>query len=596
MSEYSFIYDALESPKVNGAGAHTIDNNHRAHKKQTPAPDEALVLDYQPDGRKLRITARRDGDVLHVDTIDPASAPQRKRFLKALAEKLPDLDSNEIDQKLLTLATSTSAPAPVGSPAELDISRIVRPELFLTEDVAGITVPVVIDAGGKPVARWQQYLRWSDGRRECRPLPAAIDLADNSRLWIHPTPGEPSMTATSGWSGASRRAWLAGAQAARPADVFKSVCERIAYFVDLPPDVAPGTTATLALWSMLSYAYPAWDAVPYLYIGGPLGSGKSRVFEILSRVVFRPLQSSNLTAPALFRTLHDRSGVLLFDEAERLRQSTPDQQEILSMLLAGYKRGGQATRLEAVGDTFRPVAFDVFGPKAIACIGGLPPALTSRCISVMMFRSAPESAKPQRRIDADPVGWQRLRDDLHVAVLENGAQLLDLPNQSEVCPPGIGGRSYELWQPILALASWIESHGAAGLLRLVQSFALASTDCSRDESTPDSDETLLQLVVEQIRLGLCPTAKDILERAKSVDSSTFDRWTARTVTNRLRNYGVTTRSTHGRRQLAVGSGDDKRDVTIADLERIQRHYQMELGLTAGSAGAQGSAGSAGSAP
>lgn len=36
------------------------------------------------------------------------------------------------------------------------------------------------------------------------------------------------------------------------------------------------------------------------------------------------------------------------------------------MLLAGYKKGGRATRLEAVGDdkVFRTVEFDVYGPKA----------------------------------------------------------------------------------------------------------------------------------------------------------------------------------------------------------------------------------------
>ena len=91
---------------------------------------------------------------------------------------------------------------------------------------------------------------------------------------------------------------------------------------------------------MLTYFFHAWNAVPYLFVGGPMNSGKTRVFQVLSRLVFRPLQSSSLTAPALFRTLHDRGGTLLFDEAEKLRQATPETGEILSMLLAGYKRGG----------------------------------------------------------------------------------------------------------------------------------------------------------------------------------------------------------------------------------------------------------------
>src|SRR5262249_54968370 len=156
------------------------------------------------------------------------------------------------------------------------------------------------------------------------------------------------------------------------------------FHIDLPDDTAAGTTATLALWSILTYCYQAWSAVPYLYVGGPAESGKSTLFGILNHLVNRPLGSSNLTAPALFRRRHERGGTLLFDEAERLKQATPDVQDLLSMLLAGYKRGGQATRLEAVGDNFRTVAFDVYGPKALACIAGLPPTLASRCITVMM--------------------------------------------------------------------------------------------------------------------------------------------------------------------------------------------------------------------
>jgi len=88
---------------------------------------------------------------------------------------------------------------------------------------------------------------------------------------------------------------------------------------------------------------------------------------------------------------------LLLDEAERLKQTgSPEIGDILSMLLAGNKRGGQATRLEPVGDTFETTRFDVFGPKAMTCVAGLPPALASRSISVRMFRAAPGSPKPRR--------------------------------------------------------------------------------------------------------------------------------------------------------------------------------------------------------
>src|SRR5262249_1245580 len=152
---------------------------------------------------------------------------------------------------------------------EVDVSRIVRPEQFYTADLSGLAVPRVQLHDGRPTARWYLYLRWADGRREHRELTKYIDLADGQRLWVQPIPGEPPMKTAQGWSEGSRRAWLQGATAPAPADLFKQMCERIAHHLDLSPDTAPGMTATLALWSMLTYCYQAWDALPYLYVGGP---------------------------------------------------------------------------------------------------------------------------------------------------------------------------------------------------------------------------------------------------------------------------------------------------------------------------------------
>jgi hypothetical protein len=518
---------------------------------------------------KLKQGVRWRGEVIHWDTLDPASALARKRFVEAVRRKVPSADPEALDAELLRLVdATTNNPAPADMP-ELDLSRIVRPELFFAADVSGLAVPVVQLHDGKPAARWFLYLRWADGRRERRELASALDLADGRRLWIHPVPGEPALNTSAGWSASSRRAWLDRAAAPDPADLFKRLCERIAHFIDLSPDTAAGTTATLTLWTMLTYCFQVWDAVPYLYVGGPMGSGKSTLFAILNRLVYRPLASSNLTAAALFRTLHDRGGTLLFDEAERLRQSTPDVQEIMSMLLAGYRRGGQATRLEAVGDSFRSVAFDVYGPKALACIAGLPPALASRCIPVMMFRAGPDSPKPKRRIDVDPAGWQSLRDGLHVLALEHSRAWLDLSRRSAVCPQGINGRSFELWQPLLALAEWIESCGAAGLLQLVQRHALNTIDTGKEDQIPDADETLLEILTDAIRAGWSPTPGEILNTAKERDVTTFAKWIPRTVSNKLANYGIKTDKGRQRRYQSV---------TLADLRRIQTHYGLDLGL------------------
>jgi hypothetical protein len=518
------------------------------------------------------LTARCGESVVHVDDIALTNAKQRAAFAQALQAKVPAADSEAIDAELLRLAAADGATAPAPAVGEeLDVSRVHRPELFHTSDVSGLAVPVVTLTDGTPAARWHLYLSRRDGRREAGPLADAIDLPGGGRLWLHPTPADPPVSTPAAWSREARRAWLAGAPAPDPAALFRELCEVIAYYLEFPPESAKGTVATLALWVLLTYGYPAWPAVPYLYVGGPLSSGKSRLLDVLDRLAFRPLSSSNLTGPALFRTLHDRGGVLLYDEAERLRQSTPDVQELQSMLLAGNRRGGQATRLEAVGDTFRPEAFDVYGPKAMACIQGLPPALASRCIPVLMFRAGPDSPKPKRRLDAAPGRWQGLRDGLHALALDAGPAWLDLARRPDVCPGGIGGRDYELWQPLLALAAWVESCGASGLLALVQRHALASVAASKDDAVPEADEVLLEVAAEAVRDRRWLTSREVLERAKAKAPGVFKSWDhASTVTARLKSYGVRLGpKSNGRREYRW---------TARDLLRVQRHYGIDLGI------------------
>ena len=380
---------------------------------------DGLRLEFERARGRWRATARRRGAVVYIDVLDPASARQRRDFAAALAGRDPRADAAAVDAELLRLAGGAApgaAPptAPAAEPDEIDASRVARPEQFYAPGLAGLTVPVVAAApGGGPSARWVMYLQGADGRRERRDLAAWIDPPGGPRLWLHPSPGAPSVHCPPGWSADGRRAWLAGAAAPDPAAVFGRLADGFTRYVDWPAGEAAGAAATLAVWTLLTYCHQAWPAVPYLHVGGPLGSGKSRVMEVLARAAFRPLSTSNLTAPALFRTLHDRGGVVLYDEAERLRQSAPDRQELLSLLLAGYRRGGRATRLEGVGDAFRAVGFDVYGPKALACIAGLPPALASRCVPLTMFRAAPGAAAARRLPDDDPEGWRSLRDDLH---------------------------------------------------------------------------------------------------------------------------------------------------------------------------------------
>ena len=540
--------------------------------------DNGLTIDVAPAGRNgaATLTARLAGDVLHVEKLDLGKSKQRAAFATAVCDGRPGIDRKALEGELLKLAAELASkpeepPTDFSALPEIDASRIVRPERFVTPEVCGLAVPTMTTTGDRVAGRWQLYLRWADGRRERRPLGPSIDLPDGGRLYVHPEPSSPTPAMKPGWTAPARKRWLDGESPPNPADVFKRLCERVAYFLDLPRQQAPGITATLGCWVILTYCYLAWPAVPYLFVGGPLSSGKSRLFDVLARLVFRALTSSNMSAASLFRTLHSNGGTVLLDEAERLRNTRdPDVSEILSMLLAGHKAGGTATRLEPLGESgFRTVSFHVYAPKALACISGLPPALASRAIPIVMFRAGPKSPKPRRRIDADPGRWQRLRDDLHALVLEHGPTFLELPTRDNVCPE-MSGRDFDKWQPLLAIGSWLQEAGALGLLGLMQEYALESIDAGRDDQIGDADEILLRILADKRANLETPQPKEILEAAQEAEPNGFRRWTAKGVANALRRYGLATNTYAGRRVYGK--------VTLADLARIENVYGLALGL------------------
>jgi hypothetical protein len=549
--------------------------------KQQPAP-EAMHLHAEPAGKgtAATVTVRRGdagGEVVTCERLDLAKGKERQRFISDLRDRLGEdafhlLDAEAVERDLSAMAADLAAPPKASPPAEvveLGDGRVVRPERFILPDVSGLAVPRRIVKGGEPVSEWLLLLRWADGRREAMPLPEVLTL-DGERVFIAPRPPEPPPSLSPGWSAVSRSEWLAGSPSMPPEEVCRLLIEGFAKYLDLPPETAAGTVAMLACWSLLSYVFPVFDAVPYIAVGGPAHSGKSRVFELLSQVVLRPLNTSNVSNPALFRSLHAFGGVALLDEAERLRESrSPEVQELLSSLLAGYKRNGVATRCEAAGDgQFVMRHFNVFGPKALAAINELPPTLATRCLAVPMFRSPPGSMKPRLRVEADAKRWQMLRDALHILAMEHGSEWLALPARQDIVPQ-MSGRNFELWQPLLSIAAWLEDHGARGLLDLLRQHALLLIESSREAATPPDDEALLRALARAVGSGIAPTAGELLATVGEVDPSLFKNWTARAVAAHLGRYGLRSRKANGRHVF---------DPSHADLLRVQQSYGIDLDL------------------
>ena len=298
--------------------------------------DTGLTLDQSQIARHLRLWNAKNSEPLSehelVKTIQSAMASGTPRGEKTIAT------GQHGDEEIV----------------ELDAGEMHRPERFVTEHCSGLSVVITIKATAGVENASYTYLRASSGKRSRIRSKATLEL-EQETIQFRPAPSAFSVSQTADWSKGSREAWLAGKTEAPDAvELFDKVCSQIQFYLQLPVDSELGISRTMALWTMLTYGYCLWDAVPYLYVNGTLGSGKSRVFNVLGRMAFRPVSSSNVTGPYLFRTLDSQGGTFLYDEAEGLKES--DAADIRSVLLAGYMRGGSATRLERIDDAFVPIA------------------------------------------------------------------------------------------------------------------------------------------------------------------------------------------------------------------------------------------------
>ncbi|MHC4063185.1 MAG: hypothetical protein ACYSUI_01590 [Planctomycetota bacterium] len=454
-------------------------------------------------------------------------------------------------------------------PDEVHVNRIVKPHLFHVPEVSGLVVPTVTASDGQLKVQMRLYLQCRDGRREWRPMAGKLDLPSGESLWFSGT-GEASMSNIGQcWSVEGRQRFIRG-YTPNSRDLFRSVRAALQDYVEFP-ELGEGVSAqVVALWTMMTYAYPAWPAVPYLAIRGSWGSGKTRLFEVLVQMVHRPLPSANITAPCMFRTLHSQGGTLLLDEAERLRERSPEAAELRSILLSGYKAGNPARRLEKKGESYHPQFFDVYGPKAIAAIDSFPDTLESRCIRITMVRAPRDSEAARRRIEQECDRWQRLRDDLHAFALANGRRFRERAGQTELCD-GFGGRDYELWHPLIALAHFIEEAGETGLVSAVRRFAQDQIEQRVEHQIPKEHEHILGCLAKLVQQGQQEkTPQELLECARGQAGPVIPEWRPRGLSNVLERYGITSKKIHGRRTF--------RYVTVDHLRRIEKTHGLDLGL------------------
>ncbi len=174
----------------------------------------------------------------------------------------------------------------------------------------------------------------------------------------------------------------------------------------------------------------------------------------------------------------------------------------------------------------------------------------------------------RRRVGQDQRLWQSLRDDLYMLLMGPLGQAAPmLAEMEELCP--MSGRTHELWQPLLAIASMADPDEKRGLVKNLIEYAISIVDAHQEDHFDPAHLAILQVLVWRRRKNETPTSKELLDRVQERPGhgQLYARWTPRKVSEVLGQYGIaTTKTNKGRLYLTP----------MDYLKRIETSYAIDL--------------------
>ena len=205
---------------------------------------------------------------------------------------------------------------------------------------------------------------------------------------------------------------------------------------------------TVALWVLFAWTFDAWAIAPLLQISAPeKASGKSRLLEVVGKLVPKPLPSGSISAAAMFRVIESHGPTLLVDEVDTFLK---ENRELIGVLNNGYLRS-QAYVIRCQGDEHEVKPFCVWAPKVLCGIGELPDTLASRCITIQMRRKRP--SEKVERLRADRLDWA---GELKSRCARWSAdQVEHLREADPELPDELNDRAQDNWRPLVAIADQV---------------------------------------------------------------------------------------------------------------------------------------------
>ena len=208
----------------------------------------------------------------------------------------------------------------------------------------------------------------------------------------------------------------------------------------------------IALWALFTHVFDAFDVLAKLVAKSPQKrTGKSRLAEVLERLVPRALLTSGITPAALLRIIETHAPTLLIDEIDAaMKQGRESAEALRGLINSGFNKAAARhyKNVPMPDGGYEPRGFSTWAPQFLAGIGDLPDTVRDRSIEIEMKRKLRhETVKRLRRKDGN---------DLHELQRKAARWVIDnkdaLRNSEPTAPPELGDRAADAWEPLFAIA------------------------------------------------------------------------------------------------------------------------------------------------
>jgi hypothetical protein len=295
----------------------------------------------------------------------------------------------------------------------------------------------------------------------------------------------------------------------KPQSLFEHLCEVGDAFIDFNQSI--GTQRELcefvACFIQATWFVEAFNVVPFLWINGDKGSGKTQLATLISRLGFLGQMLLSSGSFASLRDLADNGACLCFDEAENLNspKAEPYKREIL---LAGNRRGSTVTlKKQGKDNKWENQYVNMFCPRVFSAIERPDSVLASRAIIIPMVRTLDGKKGNADIWDAGtwPHEPQKLLDSLWSVALANFSQISSFDSKVKELSPLVG-RALEPWRAILAVALWLESEGVVGIGERMNNLSIKYQKERKSVETEDLTSLIIRAICkllkcEVVRLG-----------------------------------------------------------------------------------------------